>query len=67
VDTSLWDPSSFDISGMIATMAHIGYKVVHDDIRICNSDPGGFGNSPRCPGISGMSTKVQNGSIILKP
>jgi hypothetical protein len=36
VDTSLWDPSSVDISGVIDTVAHIGYRVVHDDTRVCS-------------------------------
>jgi hypothetical protein len=36
VDTSLWDPGSVDISGVIDTVAHIGYRVVHDDTMVCS-------------------------------
>ena len=35
MDTSLWDPGSIDISGVSDTMAHIGYRVVHDDTGVC--------------------------------
>jgi hypothetical protein len=35
VDTSLWDPGSVDISGVIDAVAHIGYRVVHDDTWVC--------------------------------
>jgi hypothetical protein len=34
VDTSLWDPGSIDISGVSDTMAHIGYRVVNDDMGV---------------------------------
>jgi len=39
VDTSLWDPGSIDISGVINTGEHIGYMVVHDDMTMCSSIP----------------------------
>jgi hypothetical protein len=37
VDTSFWDPGSVDISGVMDIVAHIEYKVVHDDKVICIS------------------------------
>jgi hypothetical protein len=36
VDISLWDPGSVDISRVSDTMAHIGYRVVHDDTGVCS-------------------------------
>jgi hypothetical protein len=37
VDTSLWDLGLVDISKVIDIVAHIGYKVVHDDTKVYSS------------------------------
>jgi hypothetical protein len=37
VDTSLWDPCSIDASRVIHTMAHIQYRMVHDDTLVTSS------------------------------
>ena len=34
MDTSLWDLGLVDISGVNDTVAHIGYRAVHDDIGL---------------------------------
>jgi hypothetical protein len=36
VDTSLWDPGSVDVSRVIDIMAHIQYRMVHDDTMVCS-------------------------------
>jgi hypothetical protein len=36
VDTTLWDPGSVDISILIDTVAHMGYRMVHDDVVVCS-------------------------------
>jgi hypothetical protein len=36
VDTSLWDPCTVDVSGVIDAVEHIGYMVVHDDTGMCH-------------------------------
>jgi hypothetical protein len=37
VDTLLLDLGSVDINGVIDTMSHIRYMVVHDDMVVCSS------------------------------